>query len=168
MDTYPHKNSTSVRSDTLMSKKYLLLPAFQKDDADFANTSFSNLLDFSIGTADLLSTGHTCTKAFRVVLMKFAWKGSVEQQAYARISGIGQCNKKTLSYRLYCFRAKVESIIIKRQLKRLELHPILLFKAYSSFLLLVNFLYYSTNGSGNDSYTFVHRQTFSSELFFLA
>lgn len=77
--------------------------------------------DFLIGSTEVLGTGHTCTRAFRVVLMEPDYKVSTERQAIFRISRFSQFNRATWSYHLFCQGLSVETAIMKRQQARLEL-----------------------------------------------
>jgi SNF2 family DNA or RNA helicase len=75
-----------------------------------------------VSTPELLGTGLTLTRAFRVVLMEPAWMLRTEEQAFSRVQRIGQKNDKTYTYRYLARDNKEEGDIIKRQGGRSELN----------------------------------------------
>lgn len=55
-----------------------------------------------VGTTGVMGQGISLVRAFRIVLMEPSSMARVEDQAIFRINRIGQMNRLTISYRLYC------------------------------------------------------------------
>jgi len=96
---------------------------FQDDiDTDTGNEAVTYHPRIIVGTIEVLGVGHQLTRAFRIILTEPDHLFSNEYQAIKRINRIGQENKKTYSYRLYCEESEVEMLIVKRQDARKALH----------------------------------------------
>lgn len=101
-----------------------IILAFQEYDEYKDDKSLPEAPDFLVAPFHILAVGHNCTRAFRVIIMEPAWKQSSEKQAHGRVSRLGQENKESFSYRLICPKVPVESAIVTRQIKRLELQDL--------------------------------------------
>jgi SNF2 family DNA or RNA helicase len=74
--------------------------------------------DILLGTTGIMATGHTCTRAFRLILLEPDFVSCNEEQLWARINRISQKNPQTYTYRLVCRDSEVEAAIVDRQQKR--------------------------------------------------
>ena len=110
-------------SDLRLAERSNIKMGFQDDaDIDTAKEDVPYHPRILVGTIEVLGVGHQLTRAFRIILTEPDHLFSNEYQAIKRINRIGQENKKTYSYRLYCRESEVEMLIVNRQNARRILH----------------------------------------------
>ena len=110
-----------------LSERSDIKTSFQEDvDYDTGREAFLFYPRILVGTVEVLGIGHQLTRAFRIILTEPDHSFSNEYQAIKRINRIGQENRKTYSYRLYCEESEVEMLIVKRQDARKALHDTIL------------------------------------------
>ena len=127
----PESMATFVHSGMTPEERNDIVQAFQEERGENGALPRNPSPDYLIGSTRLLGTGHTCTRALRMVLMEPDWIKATKQQAIKRISRIGQLNTGgTFSYRLLCSGMPVEETIIKKQELRLK------FKDHRSYICL--------------------------------
>ena len=110
-------------SDLRLTERSNIKMGFQDDiDTDTGKEAVTYHPRILVGTIEVLGVGHQLTRAFRIILTEPDHLFSNEYQAIKRINRIGQENRKTYSYRLYCKESEVEMLIVNRQNARKVLH----------------------------------------------
>ena len=110
-------------SDLRLTERSDIKMGFQEDiDTDTGKEAVIYHPRVLVGTIEVLGVGHQLIRAFCIILTEPDHLFSNEYQAIKRINRIGQENKETYSYRLYCKGSEVEMLIVNRQNARKALH----------------------------------------------